>query len=612
MDTSAPPDATPATALPAAPTVPFTGEKVLGCIAAGMAALMPIAILSNTESQTFSVKYALLVVLAAAGAVPLVRLARASRYAWQARAAIAFVAVGVLSALLSTSKQVGFFGLYAWGEGVLFLLGLAGAWAIGTSLGPTTRQWLAGGFIVGAVVNGVAALVQTLVPLNTPSADLSGFGLFDGTQADGMMGNPIHLEAILLGGLALLLGRTCRGDKPGTAFYAVLTAILAAALDCSSERYGVLLLALLALYAVYAYRRRSVAYVASAIVGFGAAFFGGAGVSLSQRVAASTVSTTFTLRIRAAVTGAVATLEHRPLFGFGPGQVRDAVTLYQSKSLATRIGPGRYFTDLHDFLANILVMTGLIGFALFVAWLIGSSWRVRGAFAGVAGVMLVVELAEPMNVAVTSLAFLALGAALSASRGEPWTERGWLDGKRSAWLVTSFACVALLPAVALVAGDVALHRAQLNFSLPDAQTANKLLPIWPVTANEIAQVDAYQGIIQPQNKHAELELARQWSRTAAQRDPADNEGWVLVTAADIELGDIPSALADAATALRDDPDSVDALSADGTAHAASGSWDQAIADYERAISLAPTDAKLKPALQAAERHDRAFFLGGGA
>ena len=106
---------------------------------------------------------------------------------------------------VSPSPNIGFFGLYLWGTGWLFWLGAAGAFAIGASLRTSDRKWLFAGLVVGALGNALIAIFQIV-----SNAQSGGLALFDGTQADGALGNPIHLEALLLGALALILGRTCR------------------------------------------------------------------------------------------------------------------------------------------------------------------------------------------------------------------------------------------------------------------------------------------------------------------------------------------------------------------------------------------------------------------
>jgi len=81
---------------------------------------------------TFTPKFAVLLLFAAVGIVPLARLVTSrSQLRWPARAAVAFLVVALVSALVSPSPYLGFFGLYLWGTGWFFWLGAAGAFAIG-------------------------------------------------------------------------------------------------------------------------------------------------------------------------------------------------------------------------------------------------------------------------------------------------------------------------------------------------------------------------------------------------------------------------------------------------------------------------------------------------
>ena len=218
---------------------------VLVCSPAVAAAALCLAFSPKVNSVTFTPKFAVVLLFAAVGIVPLARLVRpASPLRWPARAAVAFLAVALVSALVSPSPHIGFFGLYLWGTGWLFWLGAAGAFAIGASLDPKDRRWLVAGLLVGSAGNALVAIFQIV---NNPSSP--GLVLFDGRQADGFLGNPIHLEALLLGGLALVLGRACRSPLR----WGVLVLVLAVGLEFTFERFAFGVLVLLVLYALYTY-----------------------------------------------------------------------------------------------------------------------------------------------------------------------------------------------------------------------------------------------------------------------------------------------------------------------------------------------------------------------
>ena len=130
----------------------------LGAFAAIGAAVLCLAFSPKVSSETFTPKFAVVLLFAAVGIVPLARLVRTrSPLRWPAGAAVAFLAVALVSALVSPSPNIGFFGLYLWGTGWLFWLGAAGAFAIGASLGPNDRRWLFAGLLVGALGNALVA-----------------------------------------------------------------------------------------------------------------------------------------------------------------------------------------------------------------------------------------------------------------------------------------------------------------------------------------------------------------------------------------------------------------------------------------------------------------------
>ena len=102
------------------------------------------------------------------------------------------------------------------------------------------------------------AVWQVVVNPPTP-----GLGLYDGTQADGLLGNPIHLEALMLGGLALVLGRTCRSPLR----WAPAVLLLTIGLEFTAERLGLPILALLVCYAIYSYGVRRGATFGALVLG---------------------------------------------------------------------------------------------------------------------------------------------------------------------------------------------------------------------------------------------------------------------------------------------------------------------------------------------------------
>ena len=380
-----------------------TSVSGLGAFAAFGAAALCLAFSSKVNSESFTPKFAVALLFAAVGIVPLARLFRApSAICWAARGAVGFLLVALVSALVSPSPALGIFGLYTWGTGWLLWLAAVGAFAIGASLGPEDRCWLFAGLLVGALGNALVAVYQIVVQ---PQG--GGLVLYDGLQADGLLGNPIHLEALLLGALALVLGRACRSPLR----WGAAVMLLAVGLEFTFERFALGILVLLVLYALYSYGlRRGGVFAVLIGIGYGIAYLSG-GSGLGQRVTSGSADTTFGIRPRVWLEGAHYLLHH-PLLGVGPGQFRTAMDSTATLSFFQNVLAGRILTDGHDIFAEVAVTTGFLGLICFLVWLTGAARMVaRCSFLGFGAAMIAVGLVEPMNVAILPLVFLGLGAA---------------------------------------------------------------------------------------------------------------------------------------------------------------------------------------------------------
>ena len=375
----------------------------LGVFAALWAAALPTFFLANFSPPTFVPKYALMLLAAAVGVAPLIRLTRHPQMKWAARGAVAFLAVAGLSAALSTAPNIGLFGLYEWGTGWWFWLSCAGAFAIGAQLSAVDRRWALYGLLFGAVVNAAMGIYQVV---GKPSG--SAFAAYPGGRADGFLGNPIHLEALLLGALALVASKAC--DSLRRWWWLLL--LFGVSLEFTSERAAIVFLVVI--FAVVVWRRRARGAVFSAIVaaGYGIGYLGG-GSGLGTRVTSGTTDTTFTLRGHAWATALEAT-PHHLLLGGGPGQFLGATAPYVDLSFAHQLG-GRLFADAHDWPVEVLATTGILGALCFACWALGVLRFARGPFLAFAAGVLGVELIEPLNVGVTPLAFLALGCSVAST-----------------------------------------------------------------------------------------------------------------------------------------------------------------------------------------------------
>ncbi len=604
----------------------FGGVSYLGVFAGVGAAVLCLVFSPKVYSVTFTPKFAVLLLFAAVGIVPLARLVTArSRLRWPARAAVAFLAVALVSALVSPSPTLGFFGLYYWGTGWLFWLGAAGAFAIGASLGPKDRRWLLAGLLVGAVGNALVAVFQVVKNLPTP-----GLNLYDGSQADGFLGNPIHLEALLLGGLALVLGRTCRSPLR----WGVVVLVLAVGLEFSFERLAVAVLAVLVLYALYTYGiRRGGTFALLIGVGYGIAYLS-RGSGLGTRVTSGTSETTFGVRLRVWLQGARYVLHH-PLLGAGPGQLRTAMDSTATLSFYQHVRAGRVLTDGHDIFVEVGVTTGLLGLACFVVWLLATARTVaRCSFLGCAAAMVAVELVDPINVAILPLAFLAFGAATAvrlrpagaeedtAARRLADQQTGQVHSPQTRHRATATCApittivalaLALLLGVTMVSGDAYMFRGTnyapgRPFNLAAAKDANRLLPYWPDSALEVAQIKAFDSVNSESAASADLAAARRWTAVAVNRDSRNPDLWTLLAGADVEFKEYGLARADYYRALSCDKWYTQALQGLGQLDGIDHDWSGAVHFYRLALTTAVQDvvmsASLRALLTSAQRHAR--------
>ena len=244
--------------------------------------------------------------------------------------------------------------------------------------------------------------------------EIAGLTLYDGKQADAALGNPIHLEALLLGALALILGRTCRAPRR----WAAAVVLLALGLELTFERLAIVVLIGLVLYALYSYGvRRGGIFALLVAAGYAIGYLTH-GSGLSARVVSGTSETTFGTRLRIWWEGAHYVVHHL-LLGAGPGQARTAFDSTATLSFFQHVLVGRVLTDSHDLFVEVAVTTGLVGLVCFLVWLFGAvRVAARGGFLGFAAAVVAVNLVEPLNVAVLPLAFLALGAATAACSPE--------------------------------------------------------------------------------------------------------------------------------------------------------------------------------------------------
>lgn len=503
------------------------------------AAVLPVAFLSTIDYPSFTPKYAVMLLMAGAGLVPLARLAWRRSSRWMGCGLVGFLLVGLVSALLSQSPNIGIMGLYRWGSGWLFWLACAGAFAVGASLRGTDVQWAFYGLVVGAVANALMAVYQ--IVLHPTSEALRAYA--GNTQADGFLGNPVHLEALLLGAIALVATKVC--DSPRRWWWAPL--LFGVALEMTSERVFIPILLVIFAVAIVTRGRRGLLFSALAGAGCLIGYVGG-GSALGSRVSSGTAETTFGLRFQL-WHDALVGLVHHPFLGSGPGEVIAGTAPYVDRSFGHALD-GRLFTDAHNFIVEVLVTTGLLGLAFFLVWLLPAARRARGPFLGFALAVAAVKLVEPLNIGVAPLAFLAFGVAVAGwlasreSRTGAELERSapaaLREGSVSSRLLSAVAvALALALGGTMLLGDYQYSKTQLGLQqLPAANEANELMPYWPETSAELGFYWRYEYAISHGTavKRADLEAARRAYVTTASRDSADPSVWWFVGQMDQLLG----------------------------------------------------------------------------
>lgn len=505
------------------------------------AAALLLAISPAVASKTFVPTYTVLLLVGAVGFVPLLQSLRRSRAAVPSWALAAFLAVGLLSALTSAAPNLSIFGLYLWGTGWLLWFGCAGAFAIGARLRSNAdMNWLFGGLIVGAVGNACLALYQTLL---VPSS--ATFGPYQRNQADGFLGNPIHLEALMLGVIALISVRYSRSSRSLVRWAPVLL-LMAVALEFSEERFAVLLLPVLFLILVVLRRARGAA--ASFIIGCGyvIGYLGGKS-NLGGRLGQGTSSVGYAerLQIWRLALHAIGT---RPLLGYGPGLFEAATAPHITAKLSAELGPIRLFSDAHDIFIEVAVTTGLLGLACFLTWLGSSLFRARNIFVLFAVFGLAIELVEPISIMITPLIFLTLGACRTT--WIPIRDARPSPGPHAVSVVTPLRAIERLLLAGLVAGSLLLgttmlvgdnaleHAPPYGYNLGDALRANSLLPYWPESASVLGSVYAsYASVFESQRRtRHDLLVARRYFTLATERDPMDPLEFAELGDIDVQLG----------------------------------------------------------------------------
>jgi O-antigen ligase len=529
----------------------------------------------------WSPRYALLAVEAAVGLPVLVALLRSdSRPA--AAAALAFGAWALVSFAFAPNRTLAFWGSFLWGTGALFVVALVASWAIGVASGSTGAAWVERGLLVGAGVNAIVAVLQTVT-------DLSSFQLWrvEG-RSSGLWGNPVYLSGFLVGAVWLAVPRL--GRRPLA--WGIFVALLAAALQVAGGRFAAGLLAVAVVGAWRLAGRRIAALLvlclgAGLLVGLGLAWQHG-GTSVASRADTAPAG-----GVRPRVESwwsARHAVADRPVLGSGPGRYRGATGPLRTLRLAREEGGDRLYADAHNMLVEYGVTTGIPGLGLLVLWLALAVRRAgwRAPLAGFALLVLAMHLVEPQNVGLTPLAVLALGAAapLAAAPAAvvPIVIRG-----------VAVAAAVALGAVLLV-GTYRFEQARLDFTLDDARAARRLLPPWPEPRDQTARIHTF--FAKTRDDPREAALARRWRAITAAADPDDPTWWNDLAEAELAAELVTPAARHFRAALDRNPWSVRAANGLGNIARAAGDRRTAVHWYRRSLLVRPEQPTIRRLLDA--------------
>ena len=583
-----------------------------GMFAGVAATALTVAISPLVLSRSFTPKYVVLLLIGAVGLVPLLRSLKKDRSALGSWAAVGFLLVGLVSALTSVAPLVSIFGQYLWGTGWLMWLGCAGAYGIGLRLRSRgDYQWVVAGLVVGAVANSLLALYQALGhPASTT------FGEYNGYQADGFLGNPIYLEALLLGALAVVAVHATRSERALKRSVPVLL-LMAVALEFTVERFAVILLPLLLAGLVLVKRWRGLIAAGAIAVGYLIGYLGN-GSGLGHRISQGASSPGFSLRLHIWQVAAHA-LAHHPLIGAGPGLFEAGTAPLLTQQLSRELGPNLFFADAHDVFIEVAVTTGILGLLCFVLWIGSSLLRARNPLVLFAIAVLAVELVEPLYIAMTPLVFLALGTCqlkvVSAGSSEPVVPaepaapRLLVPLERLAMSVLVLG--ALFVGGTMLIGDAALAEAPPNgYVMSDAQRANELLPYWPQSSK--AEGTMYLYLAATHNTtgiHKRyLSEAASYLRMSAQRAAFDPVGYATLGTVEETLGARSAARQAFEHALEDDPWAASAFDGLARLDASEANWSGAVREYELELSVV-TNASDRSAIEAELRQVRRHHVG---
>ena len=385
------------------------------------AVFLCVAFVPALVSAPFSARFAILLGFTPVGVVALIALC--IRRDLASIAATGFVAMGVISALLSDHVRISLIGQMGKESSALLFAAFFGWWAIGRHMSERGRSLLPYALLIGLGISGLVAILQVAIDTGTTSE----FGGSIETRGSGLTASPVQLGALMAAAVAIASTLALATSGRRLAAWGGAIVFYAAAANLSGSRVAMVTIVAVLLVLLLIDRTFRVPVLFAAVV---------AGTFLSTIIdRAGDASSTSRLdaqgsdRLVAWKFGVQSFFE-RPIAGFGPGGFRPAI---QGRFTAEFVRTSAYdeqhgsWFDAHNLAVEVLVTVGIIG--LFSVGVF--SWfalrHARGPLlAGFAAIAMSWAM-QPWAVSTAPIAMLCLGAsAPMLTTSEAWKRQTWL------------------------------------------------------------------------------------------------------------------------------------------------------------------------------------------
>ena len=381
-------------------------QAVLAGVAFLPVAALPVFLFGSAP------RVAVVLALAPLGLLHLVVAAR--RHDRTSQVALAFLAVALLSALLSPAPVPSLTGSIDWWTGVVGFASFLAWWRLGRNLGAAARPIVVPLLTIGAIWNILIAVAQVALDIE------SGVLASPAGRGSGTMMNPVYYAAFLSGVVAAWLFLARRKLEVAIVLTLAFGVGLSGGRIAFASVVGAATVALIARLG----RSTSIANFIATLVGLAAAasLFPRGGDTAS---ATTNLATARGMGVRLDVgRAALEALRDRPLLGWGPGNIELAVERqFDASYTAARVaesGGVQRWLDAHNPVFNLAAGTGIVGTALmgvFVLLCVRQFLRVRGdvlcqASLAASATMAANWCLQPSTIHSLPLAFLFLGMSM--------------------------------------------------------------------------------------------------------------------------------------------------------------------------------------------------------